>query len=324
MDLKCSDVKWCSIENWYEKFRKVTFKTRILPIPNEVIDYLRSDGSLILPKECNAEESDEVEDEDDNENAQPSFPDFNHQIKAALEELGGAVFPKLNWSAPRDASWVGVGHSLKCESLSQIWLLLKSSEFICHDLTQAFKDCVDSEDVNEEITFVLALKKWSNDINPATEFRCYIKQKDLICIEQRDASNFYKHISDEQVDIVRDIHSFFHEHVKPKLTNIDNLVMDISRPSKDQIKLVDFNPFGPTTDTVLVDWNELEQMIPSSDRHQIDFRFVQNQCGIRPNSLHQYSVPKDILDLACGGADHEKMMDFLKLQTEIQQSQDNQ
>ena len=100
--------------------------------------------------------------------------------------------------------------------------------------------------------------------------------------------------------------------------------MDISRPSKDQIKLVDFNPFGPTTDTVLVDWNELEQMIPSSDRLQIDFRFVQNQCGIRPNSLHQYSVPKDILDLACGGADHEKMMDFLKLQTEIQQSQDNQ
>ena len=146
---------------------------------------LQSDGSLILPKECNAEESDEVEDEDDNENAQPSFPDFNHQIKAALEELGGAVFPKLNWSAPRDASWVGVGHSLKCESLSQIWLLLKSSEFICHDLTQAFKDCVDSEDVNEEITFVLALKKWSNDINPATEFRCYIKQKDLICIGKK-------------------------------------------------------------------------------------------------------------------------------------------
>jgi len=41
MDLKCSDVKWCSIENWYAKFRKVTFKTIILAIPNEVIDYLR-------------------------------------------------------------------------------------------------------------------------------------------------------------------------------------------------------------------------------------------------------------------------------------------
>merc|ERR1712004_835481 len=232
MDLKCSDVKWCSIENWYAKFRKVTFKTIILTIPNEVIDYLRSDGSLILPKECNAEESDEDEvlEPDTNESTQPSFPDFNLQIKAALDELGGAVFPKLNWSAPRDASWVGVGHSLKCESLTQIWLLIKSSEFICHDLTQAFKDCVDS--AAGEITYVLALKKWSSDINPATEFRCYIKQKDLICIEQRDASNFYKHISEEK-----------DENVKRKLTNIDNLVMDITRPSKDQIKLVDFNPF---------------------------------------------------------------------------------
>ena len=290
---------------------------------NSKVFILQSDGSLILPKECNAEESDEDEvlEPDTNESIQPSFPDFNLQIKAALDELGGAVFPKLNWSAPRDASWVGVGHSLKCESLTQIWLLIKSSEFICHDLTQAFKDCVDS--AAGEITYVLALKKWSSDINPATEFRCYIKQKDLICIEQRDASNFYKHISEEKDDIVRDIHSFFHENVKRKLTNIDNLVMDITRPSKDQIKLVDFNPFGPTTDTALVDWNELSQMLPSSDRYQIDFRYVQSQCGIRPNSLHQYSVPKDIVDLACG-ADHEKMVDFLKLQADIQQSQEQQ
>ena len=54
----------------------------LLKITNSEI-ILQSDGSLILPKECNAEESDEVEDEDDNENAQQSFPDFNHQIKAA-------------------------------------------------------------------------------------------------------------------------------------------------------------------------------------------------------------------------------------------------
>ena len=44
------EVKWCSIDNWYAKFKKVTFKTLILPIPNDVLEYLRSDGSLILPK----------------------------------------------------------------------------------------------------------------------------------------------------------------------------------------------------------------------------------------------------------------------------------
>ena len=322
MDLKCAEVKWCSIDNWYQLFRKVTFKTIVLPIPNEVLDYLKSDGSLILPKECNSEENEEEEEEENNESSQPSFPRFNAQIKAALDDLGGAVFPKLNWSAPRDASWVGVGHSLKCESLTQIWLLLKSSDFVCHDLTQPFKDCVDQES-NQDTNYVLALKKWSKDINPATEFRCYIKQKDLICIEQRDASNFYKHIADEKEDIVRDIHSFFHEHVKGRLNGIDNLVMDVSRPSKDVIKLIDFNPFGITTDTALIDWNELEDMqVTNSVQHpsQIDFRFVQSQCGIRPNSLNQYSVPKDIVDLACGN-DHDKLVDFLKLQADIQEKE---
>ena len=87
---------------------------------------------------------------------------------------------------------MGFGNSLQCESLSEIWLLLKSSEFITHDLTQPFKDC--SDDTTNEyenhvsstnVNYVLALKKWSSTINPATEFRCYIKDKKMFAIEQR-------------------------------------------------------------------------------------------------------------------------------------------
>jgi len=151
-------------------FKKVTFKTVILPIPNEVLDYLKSDGTLILPKECN-EDTDE-EESSSNENELPSFPEFNAKLKEAISRLGGTVFPKLNWSAPRDAAWVGVGHSLKCDSLTQIWILLKSSDFICHDLIQPFKDCVDGHDKSQrQVNYVMALKKWHKDINPATEFR---------------------------------------------------------------------------------------------------------------------------------------------------------
>ena len=195
------EVEWCSIENWYPLFKKVTFKTIILPIPNEVLEYLRSDGSLILPQECTEDENteDEIEGEKDgsgteNENNQqenPTFPHFNAQVQDALERLGGKVFPKLNWSAPKDAKWMGFGNSLQCESLSQIWLLLKSSEFITHDLTQPFKDCSDDdtssayENVASNVNYVLALKKWSSTINPATEFRCYIKSKKMFAIEQR-------------------------------------------------------------------------------------------------------------------------------------------
>ena len=96
--------------------------------------------------------------------------------------------------------------------------------------------------------------------------------------------------------------------------------MDVMRPNKDKIRLIDFNPFGTTTDTVLFDWDELQN---ESNESNVEFRYIQNQCGIRPNSLYQYSLPKDIVDVA-SGMDHEKLVDFLQLQANIQQRQDSQ
>ena len=149
---------------------------------------------------------------------------------------------------------------------SDFRLLLKSSEFIVHDLTQPFKDCSDDGDLEHlNVNYVLALKKWSGDVNPATEFRCFIRSRQLIAIEQRDTSNYYSHISEEKHDIIRDIKSFFNEHVKEKLVEnsggVENIVMDIARPFKDVVKLIDFNPFGSTTDVNLFEWTELEEMI---------------------------------------------------------------
>lgn len=40
--------------------------------------------------------------------AVPSFPELQEQIRDAIEELGGTVFPKLNWSSPR------VSHGHQC------------------------------------------------------------------------------------------------------------------------------------------------------------------------------------------------------------------
>ena len=41
----------------------------------------------------------------------------------------------LNWSCPKDATWVAFNNNLKCSNLSQLYLLLKSSDFVVHDLT---------------------------------------------------------------------------------------------------------------------------------------------------------------------------------------------
>ena len=83
------------------------------------------------------------------------------------------VFIKLNWSAPKDATWVAFNNNLKCSSLSQLFLLLKSSDFIAHDLTQPYSECddnIEGDNYIENIEYNLVLRQWI-DINPGTEFR---------------------------------------------------------------------------------------------------------------------------------------------------------
>lgn len=51
------------------------------------------------------------------------------------------MLPKLAWSAPRDAAWIAKNGSLKCSSPGDIFLLLKTSECVAYDLTQAYRHC---------------------------------------------------------------------------------------------------------------------------------------------------------------------------------------
>ncbi len=94
---------------------------------------------------------DESEDEDDASMPHPpstttptaaplSFPALEAALGEAIAALGGAVVPKLNWSVPRDATWVN-GGSLKCETVGDVLLLLKSSDFVLHDLELLVGGC---------------------------------------------------------------------------------------------------------------------------------------------------------------------------------------
>lgn len=102
------------------------------------------------------------------------FPELEEEVERAIRELDGAVVPKLNWSSPKvgppllsathlctrfdqsmqaslvwalgstyvpiaqDASWMSVGGTLNCSSFADICLLLKSSDFVSHDLSYAY------------------------------------------------------------------------------------------------------------------------------------------------------------------------------------------
>ena len=312
----------------------------MIPIPEDVVLWLKCSETLRLPKECNEEletkpaettsgfdDDDNSEDnreasieedawdddseEEDDEDIVPHFPEFSSQIRDAVRRLGGEVFCKLNWSSPRDATWVAFGNSLKCTQLSQIYLLLKSSEFLSHDLLDPFHGCDDSDASASQVEYVLVLRKWK-EINPGFEYRCFVKNKELVGVTQRDCTKFYHHIEAEEATIMTDILSFYCEQVRERFP-LDDFVFDIERMGKDKVRLIDFNPYGPVTDGLLFDWEEdllIDVALPPA---RCQFRFIREDAGIQPNGLRQYSLPRDMVDLA-SGTDPEKLIDFLKLQ----------
>ena len=180
-----SEVKACQFHQRYSTFRNIDTSTIqnnitnkrtrknvtiesiiILPLPSNFIEYLLSDG-VSLP-ECATKVSSCMNDADDvsvdddrwdssssNEEEEEvkkySFPTLTDQIQSAITTLGGSngCMPKLNWSSPKDASWMNCG-SLKCTKVGDVYLLLKSSDFIGFDLEKAWDDCLVEEEEEEE------------------------------------------------------------------------------------------------------------------------------------------------------------------------------
>ena len=63
------------------------------------------------------------------------------------------MVPKLNWSAPKDATWISLKqNSMECNTPNDIYLLLKSSDFITHDLEHAFDGCAEDPSITKEST----------------------------------------------------------------------------------------------------------------------------------------------------------------------------
>jgi len=321
-----NDVDNCSFSSWYPDFEKVTFKSVVLPIPDDVATYLKpnDDNGLFLPVECDQDEagtsaSFENEETEESDVARPSFPEFCSAVREGINELGGSVLPKLNWSSPRDAAWMGFGRSLKCTTLTDVFTLLKSSEFVCHDLSAPYQHCTDVDShEGQKVAYVLVLRRWSDTINRGHEFRCFVRDRELLGISQRDPTQFYDHIAADANSIVTDIRTFFREFVQNRFQS-KSYVFDVLRLRKDRVKLVDFNPFSPVTDSHLFEWDELTHLQPVN---QVDFRFVESEMGIQPDGLQRYGRPQDFNDLAEGN-DPAKLIDFLKLQGQIQAGQDS-
>ncbi|XP_076175687.1 translation initiation factor eIF2 assembly protein [Ptiloglossa arizonensis] len=281
----------CSFSSWYPQFYKNSLKAIILHIPNEVLEYLEHDAFL-LPAEVtndvleNAEWTDgsPVVNEEHSLEHQPTFPEFSQKIQDVIDDYG-AVFVKSNWSSPLDATWVAPTKTLKCKTLEEVYLLLKSSDRIMRDLNN-IRNYVNYE---SPLKACLILKQWQ-DINPCTEFRCFVLENELIAISQRDISQYYSHNESEKYNIQIDIKSLFMEHIKDKFP-LNNYSFDVIRYKKEKVKIVDFGPLDESaTKGTLFTYKELQNQINDTP----EFRFIGEEIGIQPKPPNHFCIPLEI------------------------------
>lgn len=289
----------CSYHSWYPRYRlrhplitsraeqgryrSLIPKARLIPLSASFLSYLRADGIILPPEDIpqsstsdtEGEGEDEEDEEDEATDPSQAWLDIHHKIKSIISELDGSVMPKLNWSAPKDATWISATNSMACTTPNDVYLLLKSSDFITHDLEQVFDDCEDesedgikSGDEDEEssvdedlskIPYHLVLRKTVPAFNPALEIRCFVRSRHLLCMCQRDLNHF--DFLPRLIPKLRSlIQGFFDQNVKRSFPE-ENFVFDVYvPPPHDRVWLIDFNPWAPRTDPLLFSWLEILNM----------------------------------------------------------------
>ncbi|KAF1810978.1 D123-domain-containing protein [Eremomyces bilateralis CBS 781.70] len=285
----------CSYHSWHPKYRSVTPKARLIPLPPAFLSYLRADG-IILPSEdtprhewsdddsgifSSAEQGGSSSDDDD-EDDDPStaWREVHLAIRATIAELGGKVHPKLNWSAPKDATWISATNSMECRTPNDVYLLLKSSDFVTHDLEHVFDDCEETDREEEadgpaetseaqatgdeearkpdsipEIPYHLVLRK-SVNFNPSLEFRCFVRNRRLLSISQRDLNHF-DFLFPLRPQLIATILEFFTRTLQHAFPDPDYAFDVYIPPAHERVWLIDVNPWAPRTDPLLFSWEEL-------------------------------------------------------------------
>lgn len=289
------------------RYRSSCIKSRIIKLSPEFIEYMREDGILLATDDgqfpgdgddddweptstaysCpSSEEAQQDSDSDSDEEPEARaprlppnerFPEIHQAIKDTIKELGGEVAPKLNWSSPKDAAWISPHqNTIKCTAPNDIYLLLKSSNFITHDLDHAFDGTVvTSSSLNQPASAfqpVLVLRSFFTP-HQALEFRCFVKQRNLVAIAQRDLNhyNFLQRLRPAIVARVKDLFesrlrltfpdgNFCFDVYIPEVHNLSDDSDDSEEdPGKKlgRARLIDINPWAPRTDTLLFGWDEL-------------------------------------------------------------------
>ncbi|XP_032673362.1 cell division cycle protein 123 homolog [Odontomachus brunneus] len=309
----------CSFCCWYPIFKEDSLKATIVYVTNDVLKYLQHDKFVLpletiqsLPKSSQWSDGLPVTSEGEEADYQPTFPKFSQEIQDVLDEYK-AVFVKSNWSSPMDATWITPTKTLKCKTLEEVYLLLKSSDRIAKDLNTA-RSLRESQE--SPLSFCLVLKQWQ-DIDPCTEFRCFVMDNELIAISQRDISQYHKSYESEKYSIQTDIESFFLGRIKGRFP-LRNYSFDVVRRKEDHVKIVDFGPIDETfTRGTLFTFEELQEHKNGTP----EFRFIGEKMGIQPKQSTHFCIPYEINEFFRSGDRNVSLLNIIQREVESQRNE---
>lgn len=286
------DVRNCVYSQWSENFAENLVETKVIrPLPKPFLDYLSSESIKLAPESDVIVNSDneysDWEGESDETDPTNEFKHLHHQITQNIRRLGGAVAPKLNWSAPKDSTWIMASNTMKCQSANDVYLMLNSSDHITHDLDFPFEG---AEDDTNSVDYELVLRKWI-EINPALEFRVFVREGKIVGKCQRD-TNYYEYLKSlvEENNLGDKIDEFVTKVIE-KFNN-SNFIIDIYIPRPfTKVYIIDINVFSRVSDSLLYTWPELITEI----NHDLRLITSHNMATFKTKQYSENQVPIDVV-----------------------------
>ncbi|KAJ1720794.1 hypothetical protein LPJ53_004604 [Coemansia erecta] len=301
------DVLSCVFSSWYSKLRHVTFKSVVIkPLDPSFIEYLVSDGIVLpgddeTPKFRNTIEEDDGSDwsdyDEDDSGERPkmavNIDAVAAEIRQAIGDLGGKAFPRMNWSAPTDASWMSCDKTLQCRNLSEVLTLLKSSDKITEDIDGGGYI---SRDEMGDWEHELVLRQWCN-LFPSMEFRCFVREHELVAISQIEMQH-YDFLDGMKDDIGNKISELFDRYVREAI-DPENYCFDVYITQESgRAYVVDVKPWSAKVDSCLYLWQEILEL---KEGGTLGLRLFPSSIDGMRHYSNKYAANQFPKDIACEG-----------------------
>lgn len=225
-----------------------------------------------IPKSTIPDWSDESENENESEEVERRRQKKKEEddkrlpfLHKDIEKMGKFII-KINETSPKDSLWISTEHSLKCDSLDDSLIMLKSSDRITFSSPSS-----------------LTIVKWDSSLKSCNEFRCFVacspESTLLIAVSQKDDCVFYEHLLERKEEILKRILSCINGIFKNFKPN--HYVLDIFLEENNRTVIIDIGEWR-TNSAILWEWEELEELQRAGKHAQI--RLIENEGDCRMGS----------------------------------------